>query len=176
MPPTIYQQILGENFSSLPATIRTLHSLHGQTVYTGRTDILRGHNPLARFYALVTSLPPAMSDAPTRLEFLTNPHRETWHRNFGGKRMSSTLTCRNGLLCERLGAVQFRFELQATAGEIHWIIRSVRLLGLLPLPARWFRGVHCREREAHGRYEFLVEAALPLVGLLIRYEGWLEPA
>jgi len=38
-----------------------------------------------------------------------------------------------------------------------------------------FDGVRCREREREGRYEFLVEAALPLLGLIVRYEGWLEP-
>ena len=52
----------------------------------------------------------------------------------------------------------------------------MRLFGLLPLPAGWFDGVRCREREHDGRYEFLVEARLPLVGLVVRYEGWLAPA
>ena len=33
-----------------------------------------------------------------------------------------------------------------------------------------------REREHAGRYEFLVEAAMPGIGRLIRYEGWLAPA
>ena len=27
----------------------------------------------------------------------------------------------------------------------------------------------------NGRYEFEVEAHLPLFGLLVRYKGWLEP-
>ena len=52
---------------------------------------------------------------------------------------------------------------------------DMRVLGL-PLPAGWFDGVHCREYEHDGRYVFQVEAALPLAGMLIRYEGWLEPA
>jgi hypothetical protein len=176
MQRTIYQQVLGEQFARLPNAVRTLHSLQGQAAYTGRTDIQRGRNPLAGLCALFTGLPPAMRDAPTRVDFLADPRHEIWQRDFGGKRMTSTLTCRDSLLCERLGAVQFRFELQAVAGEIWWIVRGVRLLGVLPLPAGWFRGVRCREREQQGRYEFLVEAALPLVGLLVRYEGWLEPA
>jgi hypothetical protein len=176
MEPTIYQQVLGEKFSSLPICIRTLHSLQGQATYAGRTNIQRGSNPLAALCALLTGLPPAMRDAPTRVEFLADHRREVWRRDFGGKGMSSTLTCRDALLCERLGAMQFRFELQAVAGEIRWIVRGVRLLGLVPLPTGWFRGVRCREREAQGRYEFLVEAAMPLIGLLVRYEGWLEPA
>jgi hypothetical protein len=153
MQLTVFQQVLGEQFARLPNTIRTLHSLQGQAAYAGRTEIQRGRNPLAGLCALLTGLPPAMRDAPTRVEFIANSHRETWRRNFGGKRMSSTLTCRDGLLCERLGAVQFRFELQERAGEIWWIVQGVRLLGLLPLPTAWFRGVRCREREVQGRYE-----------------------
>lgn len=176
MPPTLYQQLLGAQFSGLPASIRMLHSLQGRVAYAGRADIQRGRHPLAQLCALVTGLPPAMRDAPTRVEFDADPRCEIWRRDFGGSRMVSTLTCRDGRLCERLGAVQFRFELQAGAGEIQWIVRGARLFGLLPLPARWFRGVRCRERERQGRYEFLVEAALPLAGMLVRYEGWLEPA
>ena len=46
---------------------------------------------------------------------------------------------------------------------------------LLPLPASLFEGVRCREFEQDGRYRFEVEARLPLVGRVIRYEGWLLP-
>ena len=63
----------------------------------------------------------------------------------------------------------------AHAGAIWWRVQGVRLLGVLPLPARWFRGVRCRESEQDGRYRFQIDAALPLVGRVIRYEGWLEP-
>ena len=52
----------------------------------------------------------------------------------------------------------------------------MRAFGLLPLPAGWFEGVRCRECERDGRYAFLVEANLPLIGLVVRYEGWLAPA
>ena len=46
----------------------------------------------------------------------------------------------------------------------------------LPLPASLFDGVRCREFEQDGRYRFLVDARLPAVGRVVRYEGWLEPA
>jgi hypothetical protein len=153
-----------------------MHGRPGRFSYAGRADILRGAHPLARLCAAMTGLPPAMRDAPTRVVFTADHERETWERDFDGSRMASVLTCRNGLLCERLGPVQFRFELQLREGAIWWVVRGVRLLGLVPLPAGLFQGVRCREREAGGRYEFLVEAALPMVGLLIRYEGWLQPA
>ncbi len=176
MEPTIYQQVLGARFSGLPAGLAALHGLRGNATYVGSADIQRGANPVAQLCAAIAGLQPTMRDAPTRVEFTADHTREVWRRDFGGRKMSSTLTCRNGLLCERLGPMQFRFELQLRDGEIWWIVRGVRALGLLPLPARLFRGVRCRERESRGRYEFLVEAALPLIGPLIRYEGWLEPA
>ncbi|QQP98489.1 DUF4166 domain-containing protein [Lysobacter enzymogenes] len=65
-------------------------------------------------------------------------------------------------------------------GERHdpglsWRLMRVRALGL-PLPRGWFAGVRAREFEREGRYHFDVAAQLPLVGLLVRYRGWLEVA
>lgn len=175
MSSTIYQQVLGPGFALLPATLRSMHGLQGRAVYSGRADIQRGHGLLARLCAAVAGLPPAMQAASTSVEFIADQDAETWNRDFAGSRMCSRLTCRDGLLCERLGPLQFRFELRMVDGEIHWQARSVSLLGMLPLPAGLFHGVQCREREVAGRYEFLVEAALPGIGRVIRYEGWLEP-
>jgi hypothetical protein len=172
---TLYQQILGAGFSRLPETLRKMHGLQGQASYVGRADIQRGNGLLSRLCAAVAGLPPAMRDAPTRVDFISDQQGETWSRNFGGSRMISRLDCRDGLLREQLGPLQFHFALLAADGEIHWQVHSVKLLGL-PLPARFFDGVQCREREARGRYEFRVQASLPWIGLLVRYEGWLEPA
>jgi len=58
---------------------------------------------------------------------------------------------------------------------LSWRLVRVRLLGL-PLPAGWFEGMRAREFEREGRYHFEVSAQLPLVGLLVRYRGWLEVA
>ena len=66
-------------------------------------------------------------------------------------------------------------------GNVAFFLRClgepVRLFGMLRLPASLFEGVRCREFEPEeGRYGFDVEARLPLVGRVIRYQGWLEPA
>jgi hypothetical protein len=175
MPETLYQQLLGSSFSHLPGKLRAMHGLQGRMIYAGRADIQRGNGLVARLCAAIAGLPPAMRDAPTSVEFIASHEGETWHRNFSGHLMSSRLACQGGLLREQLGPVTFRFELRVVDGGIWWHVRSVKLLGL-PLPARLFGGVQCREREAQGRYEFRVEAALPWIGLLIRYEGWLQPA
>jgi len=175
LQPTVFQQVLRAPFFNLPDPVRALHSLRGRARYGGRVDIERGANPLARLCAAIAGLPPAMADAPLWVEFTADTRSETWRRDFGGHPMSSRLKCRKGLLVERLGPVQFRFLLHIADGAIYWNVAGVRLLGLLPLPVALFGRVQCREREHAGRYEFRVEASLPLVGPLIRYEGWLEP-
>ncbi|KAB8191703.1 DUF4166 domain-containing protein [Lysobacter maris] len=175
MHPTVFQQVLRAPFFNLPESLRALHGIRGDGVWVGRATVERGRNPLAWLCAVATRLPPSMTDVRTRVEFSADGDREIWRRDFGGRKMVSTLYCRDGLLCERLGLVQFRFALHAWDGTIFWNVDGVRLLGLLPLPAGLFSGVQCREREREGRYEFEVEAKLPLIGRLIRYQGWLEP-
>jgi hypothetical protein len=174
----LFRGILGDAFDALPVQLRTLHgSVPGQrSTWRGEAAIARGRNPLARLCALATRLPPANECAPTTVEFAATADGETWRRDFAGARMASRYRARGALLCERLGLVEFAFALRIDAGEILWTTAGVRLFGVLPLPAAWFAGVRCRERARNGRYEFLVEATLPLAGPLVRYEGWLERA
>lgn len=175
MQPTLFQQVLGAAFFRLPERLRQLHGVRGRARWVGEATIERGRNPLARLCAALAGLPGARSAVPTSVEFDCNARSETWRRDFGGARMASQLSCRDGLLRERLGPLEFRFALHANDGALWWTVRRVRLFGLLPLPASLFDGVRCREREQDELYEFLVEASLPLAGRVIRYEGWLEP-
>ncbi|MCD9030625.1 DUF4166 domain-containing protein [Luteimonas sp. Y-2-2-4F] len=176
MDPTLFQQLLGARFYRLPASLRALHGIRGEGLYAGRATVVRGTRPLARLCARIAGLPPGMEDVPTTVAFVADARGETWRRDFGGKAMQSRLWRRGPWLCERLGPLQFRFALHARDDAIHWEVAAVRLLGVLPLPAALFSQVRCRERERAGRYEFRVEAAMPLIGPLVRYEGWLEPA
>ena len=173
--PTLFQQALGAAFFNLPDSVRRLHATRGTARYAGIASIERGRHPLARLCARVAGLPKAMRDVSTTVEFTADAQGETWCRDFGATRMQSRLRFKDGQLRERLGPLQFRYVLHPGGAAIWWQVVGVRLLGLLPLPVRWFSGVRCREREHAGRYEFLVEADLPLLGRVIRYEGWLMP-
>jgi hypothetical protein len=174
--PTLFQQALGAPFFNLPVSVRSLHAIRGTGRYAGVATVERGRNPLARLCARLAGLPGTMRDVPLTVEFIADAKGEAWHRDFAGTRMHSRLAFRDGLLRERIGPLQFRHALLANAGAIWWRVQGVRVFGVLPLPARWFRGVRCRESEHDGRYQFSVDASLPLVGRVIRYEGWLEPA
>ena len=169
----MFPRLLGGAFAKLPASVQALHLRGGLQTLQGKATIRRGSHWLARLCGLVTGLPPAMQDAPLRVEIAATPRRETWLRNFDGHRMRSALWKRKGRLCERLGLVTFHFRLSVQKDALVWTVERVRALGL-PLPAGWFRGVKAREFERAGRYCFEVAAALPLAGELVHYSGWLK--
>lgn len=175
MSPTLFQTLLGAPFFTLPDAVRLLHSNRGRLRLAGRATIAGGGNPVARLCARIAGLPRAAADVPVTVEFLADPAGERWHRDFGGFRMSSRLSAKAGRLVERRGPLQFRFMLHVNHGMLFWNTVGVRLFGVVPLPSRLFAEVGCCEREYEGRYEFLVDAALPLIGRVVRYEGWLGP-
>lgn len=175
--PSLYRSLLGAQFDRLPPTLQRLHLAAGRQLYRGKVEVDRGHGWLSRLCAWATRLPRA-GHGPIKVEIVAGDGREQWTRLFAGHAMRSRLWARDGLLGERLGLVTFGFALSVEDApghgpEIVWRVVRVRALGL-PLPSRWFGQVKAREYERDGRYRFDVAAALPLVGLLVHYRGWLD--
>ena len=179
MTPTLFQTLLGAAFFRLPDSLRALHGVHGVARYSGQVTITRGTGLLSRICGAVSGLPRPMADEPVTVDFTTGPKGEIWARAFGAppkvSKMRSKLWHHEGQLRERLGPMQFRFVLHTWEGTIFWNVVGARLLGILPLPAALFRDVRCNEREIDGRYVFEVEAAMPVIGKLVHYRGWLLP-
>ncbi len=170
----LFQRLLGPSFETLPAPIRRLHDTRKHKVFAGNCRIERGSHWLVPLFALVVSLPRGGDDVPVEISIQSAGGKETWARNFAGQPMRSAMSERNGQLEERLGPMCFRFALRVENQATVWTLVGVKLLGLLPLPLAWFRGVGARESAQSGRYHFDVSAALPVVGLLIHYRGWLS--
>jgi hypothetical protein len=168
----LFQRILRDSFESLAPEVREFHSLEHRATWRGRTTIVRGSHPLADRVATMSGFPAAGKDVDTTVEFVADAGGETWHRDFGGHRMTSKLWERKGRLCEQFGSLAFTFDLTVRDGDLHWDSCGVLLFGKLPLPSIAFAKAHCCERERAGRYEFTVEATLPRFGRLFLYEGW----
>lgn len=168
----LFAHLLGDRFASLAGAVQRLHTRPGLQRWHGEVEVERGHGRLSRLCAWATRLPPP-GRGPITVEIATAPGRECWTRHVARHAMRSTLWADDGLLCERLGLVEFGFRLAAADGVLVWRVARVRALGL-PLPARWFDGVSAREFEADGRYRYDVAARLPLAGLLVHYRGWLD--
>lgn len=172
MSAALFQQVLGAEFETLPPAVRALHTASGHRRYHGQVEVVRGGNPLARLFAWATRLPPA-GRGEVEVEIDASGEDEKWTRHIGGHAMPSRLWERDGLLCEQLGLARFGFRLTVEQGSIVWRVQRITVLGLR-LPARWFAQVLARESEADGRYLFDVAAAMPMIGLLVRYRGWLR--
>ncbi|MDI1254319.1 DUF4166 domain-containing protein [Thermomonas sp.] len=170
----LFRQLLGiEAFEALPIPVQRLHLQVGSHTYRGEVEVVRGRSLLSRLCAWATRLPSA-GTGPITVEIMSGAQRERWTRHVGRHAMASRLWAGEGLLCERLGLVTFGFHLETHEGGIEWMVRQVRVLGMLPLPASWFSQVAAREWAEGERYHFDVQAALPLAGLLVHYHGWLS--
>ncbi|MDV2451745.1 DUF4166 domain-containing protein [Xanthomonas hortorum] len=171
----LFAQVLGQGaFAQLPAPVRALHSVQQRQTFAGRAQIQRGRHLLVPVLALLSRLPRS-GEVEVEVEFLADANGERWHRCFDGLPMHSRLWRHGNGLREHLGAVRFEFALHADTQSLYWQATRVWAFGWIPLPARWFEQVRCREHADAGRYGFLVDVHLPLVGPFIRYEGWLEP-
>lgn len=164
--------LLGDAFSALATPVRRLHLRQGRATYEGEVVVERGTGVLARWCAWATRLPPAGRGGIT-VAIDASGTRESWTRQVGGHAMRSRLWAADSLLCERLGLVTFGFELGVEQDQLTWRVARVRVLGI-PLPPRAFARVSAREGEEGGRYTFDVTAALPIVGPLVHYRGWLH--
>lgn len=168
---SLYQRILGADFERLPPSLRALHARAGVRRYAGEAEASRGAGWLSRLCGWIAGLPPAHTGA-IEVEIDADRHGETWIRRFGHGAMRSRLRERDGLIHERLGPMAFAFALELVDDGLIWRLRSVRALGVA-LPLSWFDGMHAHEFERDERYRFDVRAALPGIGLLVHYRGWL---
>jgi hypothetical protein len=174
MTSPLYRRVLGADFAVLPPRVRDLHDLDGRRVWTGRASVTRGTSLASRIAAAIAGLPPEAPDQALTVTFETAGSTEIWSRRFGSSLFRSVQYARGVSLHERVGPTTFVFTPLASGEGLALRLDGFRVLGV-PLPRFLHPDVCTSEREREGRYEFEVEARLPLFGLLVRYAGWLEP-
>jgi hypothetical protein len=145
----------------------------------GHLRIEHGRRLAARLVAWLLRLPCASASADTRLVVTPRAGGEDWVRTFD-RRCLTTWQRRSGTseLSERFGLLEFRFRLDASVtGGLVYVQRDAALrLGplRLPIPASWAPRVEaCENPAGPGRVEVEVRVALPVVGPLIAYEGFM---
>ena len=172
--PSIFLQLLGDSVALLPPTVRALHQLPMPGEVRGSAHATSAENWLGCLCARVAGLPVVDGEVDARVTFeMPRADTEIWTRYFGASRFRSRLRAVSGELHEQLGPVRIRFALSGDADGIVWHPLAIDFLRI-PLPGVLIHGVRAREFERDGRYRFDVAAVLPVVGLIVRYEGWLE--
>ena len=171
----MYARAMGARFRALPWAVRRVHADRDWRVLIGRVSVRRGTGWAARLAAWLYGFPPALKDAPCRVEFLTAPDGEHWWRRFGGHPMRSVLSVERGQLYECFGLLKVALAcdkrggtLVIASGRAHW--------WLLPLP-RWLApDVIASEKERDGAFMFRVSIRIPAFGLIAAYRGTLRVA
>jgi hypothetical protein len=172
---SLYQRILGSAHDSLPAEIRALHVA---VAAEGEASVERGRGFLARTVAGIVGFPRTTARTPVRVTFDRFHGRETWTRAFGATSFRSEQFAGSGrsdrLLVERFGALEFAMALVVEGPKLSLKPRRWTALGVL-MPM-WLAPVSdASEYVDDGVFQFSVEIRHPLIGLIVRYRGWLRP-
>jgi Domain of unknown function (DUF4166)/Saccharopine dehydrogenase NADP binding domain len=176
-PRPLFARALGDGFARLPEAVRTAHLVDDRLVLAGRADVTGAASRFGRVLARLFGLPAAAADIPVTVEMRADRDGETWTRNFGGSAFRSRLAPgkRRGRVTERFGPFTFDLVLTASAAGLDLEVTRGRL-GPLPLPRALVPISQASERvDAHGRFCFDIPVALPAIGLLVHYRGWLVP-
>lgn len=170
----LYQRVMGAAFEALPAPVREMHRLIGDGGAVGTATVRRGRNPLAWLIATIFGFPP-VGEHDLHVHFAEQGGVERWTRDFGGHRFSSELSEAGGLVVERFGPMRFYFALPADATGLDMVLRKWTLLGLR-MPLALAPKSPAREWAEDEAFCFEVPISLPLIGLVVHYQGQLRPA
>lgn len=179
-PPSVFRRLLGKAFDHLPPAIRQAHDVQGFLALEGEADATGPDNWIGSAIAFLFRLPPAGKNLPVRVEMRSEDDgSETWTRIYPGVTMRSNLRDPDPAtrqVDEVIGPVAVRLAWQVTADALELTTLHARLFGI-PLPRALKPRSHARESvDANGTFRFDVPIALPLIGTIVHYRGWLKVA
>jgi hypothetical protein len=178
-PRGLYARLLGSSWPQLAEPVRLAHATESTVCACGRLRIAHGRGRVARVLAALLRLPRPSGAAETRLVVTSRGGVEEWLRSFDDRRLDTrqyqTGHCELG---ERIGVLEFRFRLEASAGSLVFrqleaavVVGPVRVR----LPAAWAPRVDAREDPA-GAHQIgvHVRVVLPALGPLLTYDGTID--
>jgi hypothetical protein len=176
MDSELYPQVLGNIWWRLHESIRSAHSIG--TEIRGSFCISHGERRLAKLLARWSHLPQSKVSADTRLRILPESTGERWERRFDDAAFTTRQWQDGELLVERFREWEMYFKLREENGGLYYDQCAARLcLGALRLPLPRFCAPAVQAKETFdgvSRVLVSVTVKLPLVGILISYEGHLD--
>jgi len=175
----LYPGLLGPQWSELHPTVRRMHATGEPLTRTGTFRVRRGTNVIAKILQLVIGLPKESAASAVTLTIEPDESCERWFRRIGDVEFNTIQApASDNRLRERIGIVDLYFKLHVADGGLQYQPDSAKLaLGLISIPLpRWF-APHLVASEAprgDGAVDVSVQVMLPLIGLLISYEGTLS--
>ncbi|MFA6113288.1 MAG: DUF4166 domain-containing protein [Sphingomonas sp.] len=171
LPDSLYRRVMGPAFDALPEAVRAMHKVCRDGGASGEARVEGGTNLLARMVARIMRFPPPGTHA-LHVAFTERDGVETWTRSFGRHAFTSRLSGEGDWLVERFGPLRFHFALPSDGQGLRMEMRRWTCLGA-PLPLALAPRTEAREWQEGARFRFDVPIALPLIGLVVHYDGWL---
>lgn len=169
---SMYEQVMGAQFSTLGAAVQRFHRLAGRHELPGWVETLVPQSWPARLLALCLGTPTQASQGPIRFELHAQPHHEAWTRFFPTQTMRSRLHRCDGDIVESLGAARLTFALQATEHGLVMRLQRLHFLGIR-CPA-WLAPRIVAEESGEGeQLQFRVAASVPFVAVVASDRGHL---
>jgi hypothetical protein len=169
----LYRRVMGTEFERLSEPVRAMHEVIGDGGAKGEAVVTRGTSFVARLIAGVFGFP-AAGKHELHVSFEEQNGIEQWTRDFSGQRFSSHLSEDNGRLVERFGPFRFAFDLPIHGNGLSMEMRRWSFLRI-PLPLFLAPQSAAHEWTEDDRFQFDVPVALPLIGPVVHYRGWLQP-
>jgi Domain of unknown function (DUF4166)/Saccharopine dehydrogenase NADP binding domain len=172
--PFLFAQAVA-GFAGLPAPLQDLHAVMTHRRWQGRSRVTRGRGLMARIVAAVMRFPPGAADVPLTVTMTREGDSELWVRDFAGRRFRSTLRLHKGGMTERFGLLTFAIALRVQDGALHYPVTKGWFCGV-PMPTWGLPRSDTSETACGARATFDVALSLPVIGPIVHYQGWLEPA
>jgi hypothetical protein len=100
---------------------------------------------------------------------------QKWVRSFGQHVFATVQRDYRGLLVESAGPVSFGFELAVVDGSLNFVMRNAWFCGIR-LPASCSPDIDARNSADETGWRVEVRLRLPVLGLVLQYEGHVEQA
>lgn len=176
MPDALYPRLLGASWDKLAPAVQRA-SGHGAVFSaTGTFRISPPQNALGRLMARWLRLPPPAEAAPAELRIERDGDRETWRRLLNGRPLVTVQRRdRHGRMVETFSGLELRMRVEVEDGGLVFRQAGAAVMrGRVPLPRFLAPKVEAREMP-HGPdgIQAIVRVTMPLVGLLIAYDGWM---
>ena len=157
--------------AALPAGLQRFHTEAQTRPVSGQTRVTTG-GVFGRVLLRLLGLHLREGTQPLDVTFMPDVSGTIWDRRFGTGRFISRIEAGgSGFLIETFGPVTLRFWLTPDGEAISWGLQRAAVFGLV-LPS--FLAPHIPAREwlaADEAYAMSVAVTLPLLGLILRYEG-----
>ncbi|UNM96961.1 DUF4166 domain-containing protein [Ignatzschineria rhizosphaerae] len=183
--PQLFRHFLGEeSYALLPKAIQFFHENSDQK-WQGYAVVKGGQNILLKLLRKLSGLPKISNHVPTTISVDHHNGQEIWQRQFGASKFTSIMgfSKAQNLLYEKVGPIRFYFQPTVRAYPesdstmaIHWDFQYVTFLGC-KIP-RFLSPVFIGRESVstNGIYQFKAYVRLPILGVLVDYEGQLTLA